>query len=125
MKVSIFVYGTLKRGQRNHHFLADQEFRGEARTLPRYRLCDCGRHPALVNDSENGIAIHGEVWQVSHKALQKLDEYEEVPDYFSRCPILLKDWNSLVEAYFYNGNVTGLKDCGDRWPPEDKIENRR
>jgi gamma-glutamylaminecyclotransferase len=121
MKVSIFVYGTLKLGQRNHHFLADQDFRGEAHTLPRYRLYDCGRHPGLVEDSQNGIAVHGEVWKVSEEGLQKLDEYEGVPNLFCRRPIFLQGWDSPVEAYFYNGDVTGLKVCGDRWPPGSSV----
>jgi len=34
----IFVYGTLKRGGRNHHFMAGQQFVGEARTAPGYTL---------------------------------------------------------------------------------------
>jgi len=125
MKNTIFVYGTLKRGQRNDHLLLDQQFLGTAQTLARYRLYDCGRHPALVPDPGNGVAVRGEVWQVSKETLQKLDEYEGVPDYFSRRPILLQGWDSPVEAYYFNGDVTRLKDCGDHWSPEEKIENRR
>jgi gamma-glutamylcyclotransferase (GGCT)/AIG2-like uncharacterized protein YtfP len=120
MPTNVFVYGTLKRAQRNHHFLSDQHFLGEAQTQPVYRLLDCAWHPGLVEDPQNGVAVRGEVWQVSNDVLQKLDEYEGAPDYFSRKPILLQDWDSLVQAYFFNGNVTGLKDCGDRWPPENR-----
>jgi len=119
MHIAIFVYGTLKRGERSNGILIGQQFLGPAQTEPRYRLYDCGRHPALVHDSDNGVAVQGEVWQVSEETLQKLDEYEGVPDYFSRRPILLQGWNSPVEAYFFNGDVTGLKDCGDHWPAED------
>jgi gamma-glutamylaminecyclotransferase len=124
MNTTIFVYGTLKRGQRNNEMLFGQQFLGPAQTLPHYRLYDCGRHPALVDNPENGVAVRGEVWQVSEETLHKLDEYEGVPDYFSRRPISLQGWDSPVEAYFFNGDVTHLKDCGDDWPPEDKIENR-
>jgi gamma-glutamylcyclotransferase (GGCT)/AIG2-like uncharacterized protein YtfP len=116
MKTAIFVYGTLKRDQRNHHFLRDQKFLGEAQTEARYRLYDSGPHPALIDDP-HGVDVRGEVWQVSEETLQKLDEYEGVPDYFSRRPILLQDWDIGVEAYFFNGDVTNLKDCGDHWPP--------
>ena len=119
MKTAIFVYGTLKRGQRNHHFLRDQKFLADAQTESRYRLYDTGRHPALVNDAGNGIAVQGEVWQVSEETLQKLDEYEGVPEYFSRRPIGLQDWDTAVEAYFFNGDVTSLKDCGDHWPQDN------
>ena len=120
MKTTVFVYGTLKRGQRSHHILRGQEFLGEAQTQLRYRLYICGWHPALVEDSSNGVAVRGEVWQVSEEVLQKLDEYEEVPDYFSRKPILLQDGDSPVQAYFFNGDMTSLKDCGDHWPPDER-----
>ena len=118
MKTTIFVYGTLKRGQRNHGLLSDHHFMGLALTLPHYRLYDSGRHPALVDDLENGVAVRGEVWQVSEETLGKLDEYEGVPDYFSRRSIFLQGWNSPVEAYFFNGDAAPLKDCGDHWPPD-------
>ena len=119
MNSRIFVYGTLQRGQRNHDLLLGQEFLGTAQTQPRYRLYDCGRHPGLVDDPHQGVAIQGEVWRVSDEALQKLDEYEGVPDYFSRRPILLHGRDSPVEAYYFNSAVSGLKECGDRWPPEE------
>src|ERR1700722_13074128 len=38
----LFVYGTLKRGQPNHDWLADGEYLGPAETLPFYRLVNCG-----------------------------------------------------------------------------------
>jgi gamma-glutamylcyclotransferase (GGCT)/AIG2-like uncharacterized protein YtfP len=129
MKTRVFLYGTLKRGQRSHHLLRRQEFVAEAKTLPIYRLYDCGQHPALVEDRENGIVICGEVWLVSDETLQKLDAYEEAPAYFSRRLILLQsEWSvstdqsldSEVQAYFFNGDVSSLEDCGDRWPPKNE-----
>jgi len=134
MNTVLFVYGTLKREQRNNHFLHDQKFLSEAQTRPLYRLYDSGPHPALVEDPKNGVMIHGEVWQVNDEALQMLDEYESVPVLFTRRPIFLRreqsvstprSWDSPVQAYIFNGDVTSLKDCGDRWPPENMMENRR
>jgi len=129
MKTRVFLYGTLKRGQRSHHLLRGQEFVGEAKTRPNYRLYNCGQHPALVYDPQNGVAVHGEIWLVSDETLQKLDDYEEAPSYFSRRPILLQSepgvsadqsLDSEVQAYFFNGDVSSLKDAGDSWPPELK-----
>ena len=116
MNTSVFVYGTLKRGQRSHDLLRDQQFLGSAQTMPCYRLYDCGSHPALVDDPENGVAVLGEIWQVTDEALQKLDKYEGVPALFSRRTIFLQGWDPAVLAYFFNGDVAHLKDCGDRWP---------
>jgi gamma-glutamylcyclotransferase (GGCT)/AIG2-like uncharacterized protein YtfP len=57
----LFVYGTLKRGQRNHRLIADQRFLGEATTEPRYRVFDLGPYPGLVIDETNGVAVLGEL----------------------------------------------------------------
>ncbi len=39
----LFVYGTLKRGERANRLLSGQRFVGAAETEPRYRLVDLGR----------------------------------------------------------------------------------
>ncbi len=116
MKTTVFVYGTLKRGQRNHSLLQDQEFLGQARTLPRYRLYDCGRNPALVHDPVGGVAVLGEVWKVSDEVLRQMDAYEGAPELYSRRVILLEGLDKSVAAYFFNGNVADLNACGDQWP---------
>lgn len=115
MKTQVFVYGTLKRGGRNQHLLAGQEFLQEACTVPRYRLYNCGSHPGLVEDPERGIGVQGEIWRVDAQALAALDEFEEVPHVFVRRAIALEASPGPVVAYFYQGDVTGLRDCGNHW----------
>jgi gamma-glutamylaminecyclotransferase len=115
---TLFLYGTLKRGGRNNHLLAGQEFIGEARTLPFYRLYDHGAHPCLVEDRLHGVSVQGELWRVEDTALARLDGYEEVPSYFSRRDIDI-DGNAFpTYAYFYEGDVSALKECGSCWPAE-------
>lgn len=43
----LFIYGSLKRGQLNHRVIADQEYRGDARTEPRYRVISLGKYGGL------------------------------------------------------------------------------
>src|SRR5579859_6832556 len=86
-RTMLFVYGTLKRGGRNFHRLADQEFIGVAVTAPRYRVIDLGAHPGLVRDELTGLAIHGELFAVNDRCLAELDEFEEVPGPFVRALI--------------------------------------
>ncbi len=112
---NVFVYGTLKRCQRNHHVLAGQEFLGEACTLPRYRIYE-GGHPCLVEDERTGGRVQGEVWSVTDEVLEKLDHFEGVPDLYSRRAIAIERFAPPVWAYFYNGDVSGLRDCGNNWP---------
>ena len=67
-RTTLFVYGSLKRGQCNHGYLAGQEFLTAARTLPYYRLYLRGGFACLVEDPTNGLAVHGEVWRVDDEA---------------------------------------------------------
>jgi gamma-glutamylcyclotransferase (GGCT)/AIG2-like uncharacterized protein YtfP len=115
-KTAVFVYGTLKRSGSNHHLLAGQEFVGEAQTLPLYRLYDSGPHPCLVENRQFGTAVRGEVWKVDDETLTRLDAFEEVSHTFSRREIDLSGFSSPVFAYFYLGDVSTLRDCGDSWP---------
>ena len=64
----LFVYGTLKRGQPRHRYLAGQTFVASAVTRPIYRLFNVGDYPALVRHSE-GRSIEGELWRVDEGCL--------------------------------------------------------
>ncbi|MFN4259317.1 MAG: gamma-glutamylcyclotransferase [Gemmataceae bacterium] len=115
----LFVYGTLKTGYPNNHFLQDQRFLGPARTAPLYRLFVNDWYPCLVPDTCQGQRIAGEVWQVDEETLRRLDDYEGVPTWFTRQPVRLEGHAELIWAYFYQGEVTTLRECANGvWPPE-------
>jgi gamma-glutamylcyclotransferase (GGCT)/AIG2-like uncharacterized protein YtfP len=111
----LFVYGTLKRGHMNNHFLASQTFLGEAETLPRYRLYGLGWHPGMVEDA-NGLAVKGELWSVDADSLAKMDEYEGHPNQFIRKLVEIRDCPGSVESYFFNGIVPPDAPSGSDWP---------
>jgi gamma-glutamylcyclotransferase (GGCT)/AIG2-like uncharacterized protein YtfP len=113
----LFVYGTLKRGLRNNHLLAGQEFLSAAHTLPYYRLYDHGPHPCLVEDRRRAVAVRGEIWRVEDTAFACLDEFEGVPDLFVRREIKVEGISTPVFAYFFQGDISAMTDCGDAWPP--------
>jgi gamma-glutamylaminecyclotransferase len=115
-KTILFVYGTLKRGQRNHRLIADQEYLGEAVTGPRYRVFDLGPYPGLVPDRANGVAVKGELWAVSACCLAELDDFEGVPDLFDRKPLAVAGREDEVFAYFWNRLVRPGTPSGDEWP---------
>ena len=117
----IFVYGTLKRGFCRAHFLAGQSFLSNARTLPKYRMYDCGTYPGL-QPAEDGLEILGEVWSVDEACLVLLDQVEEVDTgLYSRavielaCPLPEPVRDTPVEAYYYRPSVAGFPDCGEQW----------
>jgi gamma-glutamylaminecyclotransferase len=115
-KTILFVYGTLKRGMKNHHFLAGQEFLGTATTLPLYRLYSLGWHPGMVVDIESGLEVTGELWAVDETTLAKLDEYEGTPDWFYRGDVAVRDCFDRVQAYFYNRTIEPETLSGPEWP---------
>lgn len=113
--IVLFVYGTLKRGQRNHHLLADQQFIRAATTLPHFRLFDSGPYPCMVRDSA-GIAIQGELWQVDESARPRLDDLEAAPILFRLEEIAVQGHAGPVFAYLFNLDVSSYQDSGESWP---------
>jgi gamma-glutamylcyclotransferase (GGCT)/AIG2-like uncharacterized protein YtfP len=111
----LFVYGTLKRGCCNHELLAGQQFLGETRTPPHYRLYDCGPFPGMVLDPQRGVAVRGEMWLIDKELFARLDDFED-ERLFARREIELDGVPEPVFAYLYRGDVSGLIDCGDSWP---------
>ncbi len=73
----VFVYGTLRRGEANHHLLSGAEFCGLHLTRPRYRMLHLGTYPGVV--SGGSTAIEGEVYRVDGRGLVDLDRLEAYP----------------------------------------------
>jgi gamma-glutamylaminecyclotransferase len=113
----VFVYGTLMRGGCRSVALSGQRCLGTARTMPRYRMYDCGSYPGLI-EVERGRAIMGEVWEVDAACLARLDDVEGVSeDWFARREIVLQSPfdEAPAQAYFYLHPVRHLRECGPRW----------
>ncbi|WP_067929355.1 gamma-glutamylcyclotransferase family protein [Alicyclobacillus shizuokensis] len=71
----VFVYGTLREHEQNHHLLAGSKIVARQARV-RGRLYDTGEgYPALLEDPE--AWTHGEVYDVSAAVLLRLDELEE------------------------------------------------
>jgi gamma-glutamylaminecyclotransferase len=118
--VKLFVYGTLKQGFSRNQYLRDQRFDGKARTVPRYRLFDCGSYPGLVPApiGAEGRSIEGEIWDVDAVCLTILDKVEAVGEglYRRERVELETPFDAMtVETYYFNQSTDGLCDCGDRW----------
>lgn len=77
----VFVYGTLRRGEVNHHYLATAKFVAQWCTLPEYALFDLGPYPALIKGQQS---IQGELYWINRHTLAELDELEDVPVEYRR-----------------------------------------
>lgn len=77
----VFVYGTLRQGEANHHYLAESQLLGLFDTQPEYALHDLGPYPGLIAGQQS---IHGEVYQMDDATLAQLDTLEDVPVEYRR-----------------------------------------
>jgi gamma-glutamylaminecyclotransferase len=115
----VFVYGTLKRGGSNHSFLASQNFLGEARTAPGFRLYDLGGYPGMIARTAPGdTGVTGEVWSVDAPTLARLDRLEGIAEGLyrrERIALLPPFADQPVETYFYARSVAHAPELGDTW----------
>ena len=73
----VAVYGTLKLGRGNDHYLREAAFLGTTVTDPEYRMYSMGYYPAVAKVEEEGMPIHLEVYSVSDpETLENLDSLE-------------------------------------------------
>lgn len=94
-----FICGSALRGQPDHGNLQGAAFAGEARTAPKYRLHSVnGMHPGIYAVAAGGIAIAGEIYEMSDEQHAHLISTEP-PDLYE-APIELSD-GSFVSAMIY------------------------
>ncbi len=103
--MQVAVYGTLKRGQSNHHYLASADYLGNVR-LDGFALYDLGPWPAVKQ--EPGV-VQVEVYAVDVATFAALDELE---DYCAAAPdrglydrIQVNTPCGRAWLYLYNGAV--------------------
>lgn len=111
-KQLVFVYGTLRHGEENHHLLAQDKMLGKAVTANGFAMLDFGDYPAVVQHGR--YVIVGEVYEIAGGTLTRLDELEEYPDYYQRIIISTRYGNAWM--YVLN-EVSGVRrplvECGD------------
>ena len=90
----VFVYGTLRRGGRNHHLLASSRFLTGARTEPAFELVEMGGYPAMVPGG--GTRVVGEVFEVNLPTLARLDLLEEVPEFYRRVELAMQGLSAMA-----------------------------
>ncbi|EDW92630.2 putative gamma-glutamylcyclotransferase CG2811 [Drosophila yakuba] len=109
MAARVFVYGTLKRGEPNHHWLTKKEngqarFLGRGKTETKFPLVVGTRYniPFLLARPGEGNHIEGEVYEVDQTMLSKLDILEDYPDYYDReQQAILMEQNESIQCWLY------------------------
>lgn len=80
----VFVYGTLKNGQGNHHVLGKNRLlKGHARA-DGFVMVDLGAFPGAVRIENGGWHIFGEVYEVDDDHFEAIDRLEGHPRFYTR-----------------------------------------
>ncbi|XP_053207397.1 gamma-glutamylaminecyclotransferase C-like [Panonychus citri] len=87
----VFVYGTLKKGEPNHHVLYNgkhgfAQFVSKGLTVNPYPLIIYSRYniPFLLDKPGMGKRVYGEIYAVDDSVLADLDDLEDHPDFYQR-----------------------------------------
>lgn len=110
MQHLVFVYGTLRQGESNHHFLNESELLGRFETQPVFALHDLGPYPGLVAGHQS---ILGEVYRVDDDTLNKLDILEDVPVEYRRESLQTPFGSAWIYIYQDTGGLDSLIESGD------------
>lgn len=115
--IPLFVYGTLMRGQANHHFLAGSRFGGAWR-MPGLMLHDLGPFPMAVATTDTAAdSVQGELWWVDAACLARVDRLEGHPRLYERRQLPLEGGQ---RAWVYLGRPRQVRHSpllpDGRWP---------
>lgn len=112
----VVVYGTLKRGYGNNHFLSNATFVSPA-VVRNHRLWYAGFPVAQPSE---GDTIIGELWEVEdddEDTIRGMDRLEGVPSMYTRETVIAHSDIGSVESFMYVGgedywsNFQGMRLC--------------
>lgn len=110
MKHRVAVYGTLKKGLSNHHYLSQARFLGNDRVY-NLVLYDLGPYPGAKLATSQGVDI--EVYEVDNFTLAQLDQLEGVSRQNTTQGLYyrtqLRTCQGSAWVYIYNPQVNGRK----------------
>ena len=109
----VFVYGTLRRGGRNHQLLAAARFLGTCRTEQRFTLIDFGPYPGVV--ARGGTSVAGEVYAVDRATIKLLDELEAFPIEYDRRRLATLYGKAWIYVYRRRDCYRGIVVPGGDW----------
>jgi gamma-glutamylcyclotransferase (GGCT)/AIG2-like uncharacterized protein YtfP len=101
----LFVYGSLKRGQRHHGHLRGADLEGTASVLG-LSLHDLGPFPMAVVDPTGNAVVHGEIYAITAEQLDAIDRFEGVPRLYERQLHPLRDGR---EVWVYVGRARQVR----------------
>jgi gamma-glutamylcyclotransferase (GGCT)/AIG2-like uncharacterized protein YtfP len=122
-KHTVFVYGTLRKGQHNCYLMSPAEFVCPAVTADQFMMFGRGfplcRRVEEEDDVGAGGYLIGEVWDVSDTALAKLDMLEGHPHFYERRKTtVVLEGGGTKEVLMYHWNEPGGTVHNERCTPK-------
>ena len=130
-KEKVFIYGTLKRGHANHHYVWGRiGYLGRCRTRTPYPLVVGGKwfSPFLLEEPGEGHCVTGDLFEADAEAMEMMDRLEGVgrPKGYLRDRIFVEmlDTGEEVEAWAYLKDRSCIQgECSD--PIPEYLEDER
>ncbi len=102
----IFVYGSLRKGLRNHHYLQNSEYVGDFTSEKQFHLITYKNlhFPYLLENAEIDKPMNfvtGEIYKVKNDILKKIDNLEYNSELYERKKYIFKNNEQEIEAYVY------------------------
>lgn len=114
MQTTIFVYGTLRKEQNNHGYLADSRYLGKGKTVEKFALF--ASTIPFVEKNNSVSQIIGEAYVVNDTVLRRIDSLEGHPNCYKRELVYIQlDSGEIIQAwiYFYPSPHGKLIESGD------------
>ena len=99
MNYYVFVYGTLLKGERNHHLLENASFVSDG-YITNFFMFNLGTYPG-IQKSNKDCKVIGEVYLVDKETLNLLDELEEEGYMYKKVMASVYCNNIIIDAYVY------------------------
>lgn len=97
----VFTYGTLLKGERNHHLINDEDFVSEGYVLG-FKMFNLGTYPGIT--AGDGKVL-GELYLVDDNLLAQMDELEEEGSLYIRKKVIVYTSSKEYEAFIYVYNL--------------------
>lgn len=110
----VFVYGSLRRGEQYHFYLASARFVAAWQTAPEWRFWDLDSYPAMSPGGD--VAVHGELFEIDADTLARLDVLEEVPELYQRTAIPTP-WGDAWAYVVWEPPADATPIAGGIWTP--------
>lgn len=111
--ITLFVYGSLKKGFYNHRLLKESTFIGSG-IISGYDLYDLGYYQGIKRGSGE---VLGEIYEIDQETLKRVDVLESEGYLYRRVPVEAKIEGDTVKAvtYVYNKSIDSSRRIEREW----------